>query len=48
VTLELLRAAINDYSKSVAVMADAQKGEEPYLTLPDGFIAILLGAEQMC
>lgn len=44
VTLELLGAAVHDHSEGVAVMPDAQKGEEAYLALPDRLLPLLSGA----
>lgn len=44
VTLELLGAAVHDHSEGVAVVADAQKGEEAYLALPDRLLPLLSGA----
>lgn len=44
VTLESLRATIDDHSEGVAVVANAQKGEETYLTLPERLIAFLPGS----
>lgn len=41
VTFKLLCAAINNHSEGVAVMADAQKGEETYLTLPERLLPFL-------
>lgn len=41
VTFELLRAAVHDHCEGVAVVTDAQKGEEAYLTLPEGLVAVL-------
>lgn len=46
VTLELLRAAIYDHSEGVAVVADTQKGEETYLTLPERLLPFLSGSNQ--
>lgn len=40
-TLELLSAAVHDDGKGVAVVADAQEGEEAYLTLPEGLNSVL-------
>lgn len=40
-TLEPLRAAVYNHSKGVAVMADAQEGEEAYLALPEGLLPLL-------
>lgn len=45
-TLEPLRAAVYDHSEGVAVVADAQKGEEAYLALPEGLLPLLSGANQ--
>lgn len=47
VTLKLLRAAINDHGEGVAVVADTEEGEEAYLTLPQGLVPVLRGAEQV-
>lgn len=43
VTLESLRAAVDDHGEGVAVMADAQEGEEAYLTLPEWLFPLLSG-----
>lgn len=43
-TLKPLRAAIYDHSEGVAVVADAQKGEEAHLALPKGLLPLLSGA----
>lgn len=45
-TLELLCAAVYNHSKGVAVVADAQEGEEAYLTLPEGLLPLLSGPNQ--
>lgn len=47
VTLESLRATINNDSKGVAIMADAQKGEETYLAVPERLLPFLSGSNQM-
>lgn len=41
VTLESLRAAVYDHGEGVAVVADAQKGEETNLTLPERLLPFL-------
>lgn len=41
VTLEPLRAAVHDHSEGVAVVADAQEGEEAYRALPEGLLPLL-------
>lgn len=41
VTLELLGSAVRDHSEGVAVVADAQKGEEAHLALPDRLLPLL-------
>lgn len=46
VTLESLRAAVYDHSEGVAVVADAQEGEEAYLALPEGLLPLLSGSNQ--
>lgn len=44
VTLKSLRAAVYDHSEGVAVVADAQKGEETHLTLPERLLPFLPGS----
>lgn len=46
VTLELLGAAVHDHSEGVAVVADAQKGEEADLALPDRLLPLLSRSSQ--
>lgn len=46
VTLEPLRAAVHYHGEGVAVVADAQEGEEAYLALPEGLLPLLSGPNQ--
>lgn len=45
-TFETLRAAVYNYSKSVAVVANTQKGEEAYLALPERLLPLLSGPKR--
>lgn len=46
VTFKLLRAAIHDHCEGVAVVTDAQEGEEAYLTLPEWLVAVLSARQE--
>ena len=46
VTLELLCAAVHDHREGVAVVSDAQEGEETYLTIPERLLPFLSGSNQ--
>lgn len=46
VTFKLLRAAVHDHCEGVAVVTDAQEGEEAYLTLPEWLVAVLSARQE--
>lgn len=46
VTFKLLRAAVHDHCEGVAVVTNAQEGEEAYLTLPEWLVAVLSARQE--
>lgn len=46
VTFKLLRAAVHDHCEGVAVVPDAQEGEEAYLTFPEWLVAVLSARQE--